>query len=569
MTPDDSLRPSADLRSAKKVVKTINAFASIKEMDGSAFEGKRSSGIASSEAPRFAYFSIDHIALALGIRQKPLPSTFYDLFDPSEIFLENAAASPSEDLNDKNRKEKEKREEVAEEKSPDIVALHGRDAKDHRDGFQKKKLVKVYRSISEVMGGECFTLFVNPKSNVSISYRFLDSIFTIIYGAMGPENLDSYMMMPSHEKQNLFTEWIKKLITEFIVEESETGGTYYAFNYAKNRGMKRENVMLCLNQALQNRCDPKIFHTLIQYTVDMMNISLVIFNMKPPHIDFEKSEVYHYKNIYNPLNPLAILIYDNGIYYPVLRGNQKLPILQWYCSIDGESEGDRHTQSVINKIYKYMKMEDAQIFIKKIAEKKSLDDLRSICSTNEVKRAKIDDFSMALQPSAPLGAKKVDNGSEGSTESRIKSSLWENLRSTADADIDADIDADDSEVDLESCPMVTTDSLDVLRRFQEERAKLDPHKAAFTSGIFQGISLENAFPVIPSTSKPPLIKSVKVEKKVEKPVIPTKASLEKMLKDQLEELCNQNGVSIQKKSEKTGKMIAKTKTEIITDLLAL
>ncbi len=522
----------------KSSIKTINAFASIKgmEMSGGDFDGKqqRSSTFladrrsvegcreSSSDLPRFAYFSIDHIALALGIRQKPLPSAFYDLFDPSEIFLENR-------LPEKEVKEVKKSDPEAP------VLLHGKDAKDHRDGFQKKKFVKVYRSVSEVMGGECFTLFVNPKSNVSISYRFLDSIFTVIYGAMGPENLDSYMMLPSHEKQNLFTEWIKKLISEFVDEQSPTGGAYYAFNYAKHRAMKRENVMLSLNQALQNRCDPKIFHTLIQYTVDMMNISLVIFNMKAPHIDFEKSEVYHYKNIYNPLNPLAILIYDNGIYYPVLRGNQKSPILNWCGSGNSESDGDHQTQSVINKIYKYMKMEDAHLFIKRIAEKKSL-----------------------------------DNGLEGSTETRIQNSLWENLRSTADPDLD------DSEIDLESHPMETTESLDLLRVFQEERGKMDPIKAAFTSGIFQGVTIENAFPIILSISKPPL-KTIKVEKGeknaekkvVEKPAIPSKASLEKMLKDQLEELCNQNGVSTQKKSEKTGKMISKTKSEIIADLLAL
>ena len=475
----------------------LNTFASIKGME-------RGDQAMVRQEPRFAYFSIDHISLALGIRQKPLPASYYDLFDPSEILPGKVSDERGEDI--------ETESEVVPVQVP--VKLHGKDRGEERDGFQKKKLVKLYRSISEIFG-ESYTVFVNPKSNVSISYRFLDSIFTLVQGSIGPENADQYMMLPSHEKQNLFTEWIKKLLTELIDDESPTGGAYYAFNYSKNREMKRENIVLALNQALQNRCDVKIFPALIQYTVDMLGASLVILNMKPPHIDFEKSEIYHYKNIYNPLNPLLILVYDNGIYYPLIRGSNKQSILNIMDGVEG-TEGHEgadailvkirqagSTQHTINKIYKYMKMEEVAVFLKRVQEKAS-----------EPKTG-------SSEQTLPTTLLAPHGGAQSSRESTFFSES---------------IQEEEESVKEESKPV-------------SMKVPVVPIS----------IPIPVTVPASVSVHSPVSVKKWKS---------PSKSDLEKMLKEKLEELCEHVDIPVQKKSEKTGKMISKTKSEMIADLLA-
>jgi hypothetical protein len=289
--------------------------------------------------------------------------------------------------------------------------------------------------------------------------------------------------------------------------------------------------MLSLNQALQNRCDPKIFPTFIQYTVDMLNISLVILNMKAPHIDFEKSEIYHYKNIYNPLNPLVILMYDNGVYYPILPANGKSAILNWTndaADADSTSADFQHkgpTKDLINKIYKYMKMEDAYAFVKKMGQMKK---------------------------------------EERTPAPSLISTFWSN------DDEDCDIDYDDLK------PLERSDALDMIQKIQEDLRRNPDLTVTFKGFTVEDYSHSN-LPLPPSlkgsmdsgnsaqSSAPTDAKKTDLLKK---PQIPTKSVLEKMLKEQIEKLCSQHNVPIQKKSDKSGKMIAKTKSDMISDLLS-
>lgn len=198
-----------------------------------------------------------------------------------------------------------------------------------------------YKSLYELLG-PVYTTHVDEKSNKSLHYRFLDSIFHIL--------INDFWRKEKHEKHNFFIQYAKKLNSDFSEKE-----LYYHFNYSKNRKMKRENIIKVLNQVLIEKCEYEIFHTFIQYCFDVLNVSGVILHMKNGNIDFEKSEIYHYKNIYNPLNPLVILYYDNGIYYPVLRDDKEISIFNMCEDDDYE---------IVNNIYKYMKYKPIDVYIK-------------------------------------------------------------------------------------------------------------------------------------------------------------------------------------------------------------
>ena len=74
----------------------------------------------------------------------------------------------------------------------------------------KKTIIKTYKSIQDIIGN-CSTTYVHSKSNQSLNYRFLESIFTIID--------HSFMMNSYNDKQFIMTQWIKKLDDELLSNE--------------------------------------------------------------------------------------------------------------------------------------------------------------------------------------------------------------------------------------------------------------------------------------------------------------------------------------------------------------
>ena len=267
--------------------------------------------------------SVENILNTLKIKQYNLPKSILLDYDKYEIEneLSYLAHTESIDYNILN-------DDIKEEHKVRV-----------KKNFSEMKLIKTYQSIQDIIG-PCVTTYVHSKSNQSLNYRFLESLFTIIE--------HSFMMNSYHDKQFIMTQWIKKLDDELLSQEK-----YYEFNYGKNRKIKRENLLLSINQAYMNKCDYEIFDNFIQYNTDMLNITLIILNMKHGNIDFEESKVFHYKNIFNPLNPLAVMIYDNGVYYPIIRSKESEHSLFNY-----DIEDDK---VYITKIYKYMKYNDFDI----------------------------------------------------------------------------------------------------------------------------------------------------------------------------------------------------------------
>lgn len=267
--------------------------------------------------------TFDMLMNTLQIKQSILPQSFFKNMDSFEIedetkYLDFLKNTVFEEINAKKEYKKEpKKEETIQTFSA------------------------TYKSLHELLG-PVYTTYLHERSNKSLHYRFLDSLFHILY--------NDFWRKKEHEKHNFFIQWTKKINTDFSEKE-----LYYHFNYSKNRKMKRENIIKVLNQVLIEKCDYEIFHTYIQYCFDVLNMSGIILHIKNGNIDFEKSEIYHYKNIYNPLNPLGIIYYDNGVYYPVLRNDKSISIFNM-C--------DEDDYEIVNTLYKYMKQKPIDSFLK-------------------------------------------------------------------------------------------------------------------------------------------------------------------------------------------------------------
>ncbi len=333
--------------------------------------------------------SLTHILQSVKAKQLPLPKSFYE-DDPLQIESKEKYSAHLASMNEDGysstplkEKESEKNTEKNTEKN---ATLHSPERESNKTTKPVAKLVKTYDVLMNIFGDHVRTSYVHSKSNQSLSYRFLDSLFSMI-------DL-SFLSHRAQEKEYIFTQWIKRLDHELMNEQR-----YYEFNYPKNRNIKREHLLLALNQALTYKCEYDIFDTFIQYNVDMMNMSLIILNMKNRNIDYTDSKVFHYKNIMNPLNPLGIMIYDNGIFYPLLKGDDSP-----YSLYDFENMED---QERMKRIYKYMNYNDFAIpVIKKEApvkdatlydilgeekdkkkynpyelEKKKLEELRALCES--------------------------------------------------------------------------------------------------------------------------------------------------------------------------------------------
>ncbi len=229
--------------------------------------------------------SVDNIISSLRVKQQPLPKSFYEEYDILQI-----------------------EDEVAYKKMmEDMVIVSGTVSKESESA---PRMINLYDSVRKVLGGGIFsTTYIHSKSNQSISFRFLDSLFAILQ--------TDFLLQPYTDKVYIFSQWIKKLDEELIGKDR-----YYEFNYVKNRNMKRGNIQLALNQALAGKSDYEIFDTFIQYTADMMNMSLIILNIQNKEVDFAKSKVFHYKNQYTILNPLGVMIYDHGVFYPVIKNGE-------------------------------------------------------------------------------------------------------------------------------------------------------------------------------------------------------------------------------------------------------
>ncbi len=254
--------------------------------------------------------SVEQIVNSLKIKQYTLPKSILLEYDKYEIENEENYLKKIEEL--------------------DII---------NENNHLNNKLITTYSSLNDLLGTS-FTTFLHIKSNKSLNYRFLDSIFSIID--------TSYIMKNNHEKEFIMTQWIKKLDDELLSEEK-----YYEFNYSKNRKMKRENLLLSINQAYMNKCDYEIFDNFIQYNIDMLNITLFVLNIKNGNIDYNNSKLFHYKNIYNPLNNVAIILYDNGIYYPIIR-DKSINNSLFNFNVDSD-------KSILIKLYRYMNINNFNI----------------------------------------------------------------------------------------------------------------------------------------------------------------------------------------------------------------
>ncbi len=294
--------------------------------------------------------SIDHILHCLKSKQYNLPKSFYEDYD--ELEIENLIKY-KEFLSEGVKEEKSNlyKEEKDEEKSIRSI--------------ENIKLIRTYDSVQDIFG-DCCTTFVHSKSNQSLIFRFLDSIFSIL-------QMD-FLLQSYQDKQFIFTQWIKKLDEELIGKDR-----YYEFNYVRNRTMKRANIQLALNQALMGKCDYDIFDTIIQYTIDMLHMSVVILNIKNNRIDYTSSKIFHYKNIFQPLNPLGVILYDHGVYYPLLRKNNVESFFQYSCEDDREK---------MKKIYKYMNCND---FSEKIVSTPSLLTFEKVVVEKDIQKEVIEE----------------------------------------------------------------------------------------------------------------------------------------------------------------------------------
>ncbi len=463
--------------------------------------------------------SVENILNTLKIKQYNLPKSILLDYDKYEIENESSYLAHIESINYNT---------VNDVKDEDKVRV--------KKNFNEMKLIKTYQSIQDILG-PCVTTYVHSKSNQSLNYRFLESIFTIID--------HSFMMNSYHDKQFIMTQWIKKLDDELVSKEK-----YYEFNYGKNRKIKRENLLLSINQAYMNKCDYEIFDNFIQYNADMLNITLIVLNMKHGNIDFEESKVFHYKNIFNPLNPLAVLVYDNGVYYPIIRNKESDNSLFNYTSNNiGEED-----KAYVTKIYKYMKYNDfdieklvklsksATIIEEKaehVQEVKIVENIQEEIKSDEhvQEEIKIDEHVQEEIKTKEEKVKEEDNNKY--EKSKLEKLKIDELRNIAN---------------IENIP---------IQKLSEKSGKyINKIKGELIEDILNNTNMFTIFENKEDVKEEDKKSSIEeVEFKY------SEKSLEKMKIDMLKVLCVNRNISLTKKSEKTNKDINKLKGELISDLL--
>lgn len=464
--------------------------------------------------------SVENILNTLKIKQYNLPKSILLDYDKYEIENESSYLAHIESIDYNTVEIVDKDEDKIRPKK----------------SFSEMKLIKTYQCIQDILG-PCLTTYVHSKSNQSLNYRFLESIFTIID--------HSFMMNSYHDKQFIMSQWIKKLDDELISKEK-----YYEFNYIKNRKVKRENLLLSINQAYMNKCDYEIFDNFIQYNADMLNITLIVLNMKHGNIDFEESKVFHYKNIFNPLNPVGIIIYDNGIYFPIIRSKEFDNSLFNYTN--------QEDKAYVTKIYKYMKYNDFDI-----------EKLVKISKSTMIVEEKVEKIEEKMEEKVQKIEEKVEEKVEEKIEEKVEEKvvkIEEKVKNKYEKSKLEKLKIDELRniASIENIP---------IQKLSEKSGKyINKIKGELIEDILNNKNMFSVFENKEDDVKKDDIKEEDVNEEDNESIEEveykfSEKSLEKMKISMLQILCVNKNISVTKKSDKTNKDINKVKAELISDLL--
>jgi hypothetical protein len=156
------------------------------------------------------------------------------------------------------------------------------------------------------------------KENTSNVFTFFNSILIIID--------ETFHFNHVEEKENIIKDFLKKLDNDLFQME-----LYNKFGYNKNKRFNKADIQSVLKDSINLRDNNKLY-LLKEYLSDYLGINIYVLKLTNRMIDFTNSETYltkKYDNDYNLYLPNFIIIYDNGIYKPLLSYNKdkSYPIL--------------------------------------------------------------------------------------------------------------------------------------------------------------------------------------------------------------------------------------------------
>jgi hypothetical protein len=147
--------------------------------------------------------------------------------------------------------------------------------------------------------------------NTSEVFTFINSIFNIIN--------ETFNLYDLNEKERIVKDFIKMIDQDLFQKD-----LYNKFNYTKNRTFNKLDIQKTLNDAFNFQKSNK-FNLLIEYISDYLGINIYIIELNNNIIDILNSKYYltkYYNNI-NKYVPNLIIIYNNGIYKPILKHNRE------------------------------------------------------------------------------------------------------------------------------------------------------------------------------------------------------------------------------------------------------
>ncbi len=491
--------------------------------------------------------SVNYLATFLSNRQKPIEESFYDdiqLFEKNKLFERKPLTQLPEILNSKSdRKEDYKKDDFKKDDSMN----HNRE-KSFSKSFEEKNLRKEYKTddveninfqskqVSFEMDTEevnvsnienilsplydCFSVLFGKKEKLYIDdkqYKNKSFIFSLFQSVLGISDT-TFLELSEDEKTVRVKEAIKKMDNDFVEKQLYEK---YNYNLLYNKlTKKRLNYILKMavqwKHTVEDKDDPRnqnkiLLQCIYQYISDYFGVHIMIFHISCKMIQFDRCETYlttRFGKKVQKFVPTMFLVYEDEKIKPIIRDHDNSLFLL-----------STH-KDLINNVWKHLKVYDYA---------KSLEDLLG------------SNYEVVVE----------EKTNQAIVEPQTKTFFKEEIKEQ------------------------TKEEQEQTKEEQEQTKQEQTKQEQEQTKQKQNIIVEN---ILENPQKQDLDNELEKITKPEKITEPNKqldesssykrVDLEKMVVQQLKDICKGLSISVTKKSETTQKWIGKTKGELVEDIIS-